>query len=157
MGLSLSSLRHLFAAKLVDSGDSKGDTWIKVTGEDLLEVLGQLRSHPDLTFDWLIDLCGVDYLGRTPRFEVVIHLCSMKEAERIRVHCLVPDESLTIPSVVSLWPGANWHEREAYDMYGIRFKGHPNLDRILNPLETSEFPQRKDYPLRGSRETGGEG
>lgn len=152
MGLKLETLQNLLGAKLIDSGVNHGDIWIQIQAENLLTVVEQLRTHPDLKFDGFVDLCGVDYMGRHPRFETVVHLYSMDHGQRLRIRCLVPDESLVVPSLTSFWAGANWHERETYDMYGIRFQGHPNLDRILNPSGTEEFPQRKDFPLRGCRE-----
>ena len=153
MGLSVELLRSLFESKLIDAGERKGEFWMIVRGEDLVSVIEPLRAHPDLKFDWFVDLCGVDNLGKRPRFETVIHLYSMDYGQRLRIRCLVPDESLTVPSLTPFWSAANWQEREAYDMYGIRFQGHPNLERILTPPGTEDFPQRKDYPLRGSRET----
>jgi NADH-quinone oxidoreductase subunit C len=152
MGLTDGFLRELLGSRLVDAGTTRGDVWITVRGEDLPGVVEQLRTHPDLRFDGFIDLCGVDFFRRKPRFETVIHLHSMDLGHRIRIHCLVPDQSLTVPSLTPFWSAANWQEREAYDMYGIRFQGHPNLERILNPPGTSDFPQRKDYPLLGARD-----
>ncbi|MFH1017311.1 MAG: NADH-quinone oxidoreductase subunit C [Pseudomonadota bacterium] len=141
-------------AKVLGSGVHQGDFWIQVNGEDVLDVIDFLRSHERLAFDWFVDLFGVDYLGKaSPRFEVVIHLYSMAKKHRIRLRCRVSDRSLTMPSVVSRWPAANWQEREAFDQYGIRFDGHPNLERILNAPDLTVFPQRKDYPLKGDRET----
>jgi NADH-quinone oxidoreductase subunit C len=152
VGLSLKFVKELFGPKILAADHWRGDLWILVDADSLEGVVESLRNHPDLKFDALVDLCGVDHLGETPRFEVVIHLYSMDHNHRVRVRCRVPDGSLTIPSLTRYWSGANWHEREAFDMYGIRFQGHPNLDRILNPQGTTEFPQRKDYPLRGDRE-----
>ena len=153
MGLTVDLLRELLQSALVDSGETKGAIWITVRGDDLSDVVRQLRTHPELRFDWFVDLCGVDYVPREPRFETVIHLHSMERGHRIRIRCLVPDDSLTVSSLTPFWPAADWYEREAYDMYGIRFRGHPNLERILNPPGTTAFPQRKDYPLKGARET----
>ncbi|MFH1262352.1 MAG: NADH-quinone oxidoreductase subunit C [Pseudomonadota bacterium] len=150
--MNVDLLRTILGPRIVDGGLSHSDPWIQVRGEDLLWVTEQLRNHSELRFDLFIDLCGVDYLGRTPRFETVIHLASTANGHRLRIRCLVPDDSLAVPSLTRFWRGANWHEREAFDMYGIRFKGHPNLERILNPPGTEEYPQRKDYPLRGPRD-----
>lgn len=136
------------------SGESNGDFWIKVSGEKLLKTVEVLQVHSEFLFDSFVDLCGVDYLEEQPRFEVVIHLYSSKHKHRIRIRCMVPDTTLTIPSLTEFWPAANWQEREAFDMYGIRFHGHPNLERILSPPDTEVFAQRKDYPLKGERESG---
>jgi NADH-quinone oxidoreductase subunit C len=96
----------------------------------------------------LIDICGVDYPEREQRFEVVYHLLSPRENQRIRVKCET-DEKTPVPSVVAVFPAANWFEREAYDMYGIMFSGHPDLRRILTDYGFQGFPLRKDFPLTG--------
>ncbi len=139
-------------SKIVASGECQGDFWIHVHGDDLVQTIEFLKTHPSLQFDSFVDLCGVDYLHRHPRFEVTTHLYSQSQHHRIRIRCLVPDDTLTVPSLTPYWKGANWQEREAFDMYGIRFRGHPNLERILSPPATEVFPQRKDYPLKGERE-----
>ncbi|MFM9000973.1 MAG: NADH-quinone oxidoreductase subunit C, partial [Opitutia bacterium] len=99
----------------------------EVSGADLLAVVKHLRDEQG--FDLLADLCGVEWKDRTPRFGVVLHLLSTTSREYVRLH--VPAVDDRVPSVSSLHPGANWHEREAYDMFGIRFDGHPDLRRIL--------------------------
>jgi NADH-quinone oxidoreductase subunit C len=99
--------------------------------------------------DFLSDLCGVDYPERKSRFEIVYNLCSLKHGHRIRIKALIPEDNPSIDSVVSIWSGANWHEREACDMFGIVFNGHPDLRRILMPEEWNGFPLRKNYPLQG--------
>ena len=139
-------------SSLVKSGEFQNDFWIQIQSMDLLKVVEFLRSSPELQFDSFVDLCGVDYLERIPRFEVVIHLYSSVYHHRIRIRCLVSNRDLTIPSLTSFWKASNWQEREAFDMYGIQFVGHPNLQRILSPPDTSVFAQRKDYPLKGSRD-----
>jgi NADH:ubiquinone oxidoreductase subunit C len=90
-----------------------------------------LRDDPALHFDMLLDVCGVDYLERTPRFKVVYHLRSLETARRLRLKVPVAEEQTEVESVTSVWKGANWFEREAYDLYGIRFRHHPDLRRIL--------------------------
>jgi len=94
---------------------------------------------------WLEDLCGIDLLEKEPRFEVVVQLLHLERKERVTVHVAAESEPPTVPSVVELWPTANFMEREAYDMFGIAFDGHPNLRRILMPEEWEGFPLRKDY------------
>ncbi len=137
---------------LLQGGVARGDYSVQVRAETLIPLVEFLRKESDLAFDSFVDLCGVDYLDRRPRFEVVIHLYSTSARHRIRVRCQVPDDSLTVPSLTPYWKAANWQEREAFDMYGIRFQGHPDLKRILSPPDTQEFPQRKDYPLKGDRD-----
>jgi len=102
-----------------------------------------------MAFDFLIDLCGVDYLPREPRFQVVYHLCSTRTRLRLRLKASLPGTDPKIASVFSVWKSADWMEREAFDMYGITFAGHPDLRRILLTPEWQGYPLRKDYPLRG--------
>jgi NADH-quinone oxidoreductase subunit C len=122
---------------------------INVPAGELLGALGCLKSEHG--FDMLVDVSGVDWaVGVTPRFTVVYHVFSTSSHEYIRVAVDCADDAAPeVPSVVSLWPGANWHEREAFDMYGIRFSGHPDLRRILMWDEYPHFPLRKDFPLAG--------
>ncbi|MES0827083.1 NADH-quinone oxidoreductase subunit C [Ruegeria sp. SCP11] len=105
----------------------------------------------ELGFNFLSDICGVDYLPDTPRFEVVYHLYSLSDKWRIRLKCRLEDPP-HIASVAGVWRTANWHEREAWDMYGITFDGHPDLRRIYMWEGFEGFPQRKDFPLRGYRD-----
>jgi NADH-quinone oxidoreductase subunit C len=103
-------------------------------------------------FEMLAELCGIDYLhypGATDRFGVVYGLTNMATGERVFVKAFVNDPEPELPSVTDLWRGADWMEREVYDMYGVKFTGHPDLRRILMPHEFTAFPLRKDYPLRG--------
>ncbi|MCC7459853.1 MAG: NADH-quinone oxidoreductase subunit C [Proteobacteria bacterium] len=137
--------------KVVESGEFQKDFWLKVHGKDLLAVVQFLRDDSKSLFDGFIDVCGVDYLTTQPRFESVIHLYSMQHKHRIRIRTLVDDKTLTVPSLTNMWKGADWHEREAFDMYGIKYDGHPNLLRILSAPGVEVFAQRKDYPLKGVR------
>lgn len=111
-------------------------------------LLTFLRNDPALGFIHLSDLCGVDYLNqeRQPRFAVVYHVLSPELNRRVRVRVPVDEDDPVVPSIVPLWSGANWFEREAFDLMGIRFAGHPNLTRILLPDEWEGHPLRKDYP-----------
>ena len=111
-------------------------------------TLRTLRDDPRWLFETLIDVCGVDYPERAQRFDVVYHLLSMKKNIRIRVK-LQTDERVAVPSVSGLFPTANWFEREAFDMYGILFSGHPDLRRLLTDYGFSGHPLRKDFPLSG--------
>jgi NADH-quinone oxidoreductase subunit C len=125
-----------------------------VPPERLIEALGVLKH--DCGFGMLAELGGTDYLkypGRSgPRFEVHYVLLNLETAERIVVKAGADDPEPTLPSAVGLWEGANWMEREVFDMFGIRFAGHPDLRRILMPEEFTAYPLRKDYPLRGRGE-----
>jgi len=122
---------------------------IRVKKGHLLEVARLLKDEPEYRFTFLSDLCGVDYMGKEPRFDVVYHLYSLEHKHRLRMKVSLTSGDLTIPSVVSVWKTANWHERECYDLLGIRFSGHPDLRRILTPDGFKDYPLRKDFPLRG--------
>ncbi|MBI3593015.1 MAG: NADH-quinone oxidoreductase subunit C, partial [Nitrospirae bacterium] len=108
-----------------------------------------LHDTPELYFNYLEDLCGVDYHGKKePRFEVVYHLYSLRHRHMLRIKAEVPEDDCAIESVVDIWAGANWHERECYDMFGVTFRGHPDHRRILMPEDWAGHPLRKDYPLK---------
>jgi NADH-quinone oxidoreductase subunit C len=129
---------------------------IRVTAADVRATLEGLKGEG---FAMLLDIGGVDYPGREPRFDVVYHLivlskdartvAAVGKPERVRVLCGVEENDPTVPTVSDLWPCANWAEREVYDLFGVRFSGHPDLRRIQMPNEWEGYPLRKDYPLRG--------
>jgi NADH-quinone oxidoreductase subunit C len=123
-----------------------GDATAVVRESYLREVMKFLRDDAVTAFDMLSDVCAVDYLPRVPRFEVVYHLYSVKKNHRLRVKVLVDGKAPSVPSLVALWPSADWMEREVWDLYGIRFEGHPDLRRILLYDEFEGHPLRKDYP-----------
>lgn len=126
----------------------RDETTLVVKKDQILEVFKFLFQDPDLSYDYLTDLCGVDYEPRKPRFEVVYHLCSTRYDRRLRVK--VPlEEGDSLTSVESVWKAANWFEREAYDMLGIRFENHPDLRRILTWEGFEGHPLRKDFPVKG--------
>jgi NADH-quinone oxidoreductase subunit C len=143
------TIKETFPEAIEETAVYKDEHTIRVKLSRLLEVSRFLKEDPSCGFDFLSDLCGVDYLGRAPRFEVVYHLYSMKHRHRLRMKTSPPDDDLTVPSVVSVWKTANWHERECYDLLGITFSDHPDLRRILTPDGFKEYPLRKDFPLRG--------
>lgn len=116
--------------------------------KDIVKVLTHLRDEPSSKFTTLIDICGVDYPARDKRFDVVYHLLSMHHNHRIRVKVQADEEDL-VPSVISVFPAADWYEREAFDMYGIGFEGHPDLRRLLTDYGFEGYPLRKDFPLTG--------
>jgi NADH-quinone oxidoreductase subunit C len=123
-----------------------GDATALVDKDHLLEVMRFLRDDPELAFDMLTDLTCVDYLGETPRFEMVYHLYSVAKNHRLRIKARVPEEPCEIDTLCAVWPSANWMEREVWDLYGVRFTGHPDLRRLLLYEEFQGFPLRKDYP-----------
>jgi NADH-quinone oxidoreductase subunit C len=127
---------------------ARGELTLVVTRDDIPRVLKELRDDAQCLFEVLIDICGVDYPERERRFDVVYHLLSPRRNQRIRVKCET-DEDTPVPSAIEVFPAANWYEREAYDMYGILFSGHPDLRRLLTDYGFQGFPLRKDFPLTG--------
>jgi len=125
-----------------------GELTIAVEATRLIEVMRFLRDDVRCQFISFIDACGVDYPARERRFDVVYHLLSPHQNHRIRVR-VATDETTTVPSLTSIFPGADWFEREAYDLYGILFSGHPDLRRILTDYGFDGYPLRKDFPLTG--------
>jgi NADH-quinone oxidoreductase subunit C len=137
----------------VRTSDFRGQTRVVAPRESMYPVLEFLKR--DRGFDLLVDITCVDYLyyrGATDRFGLVYLLANTQTNERLTVRVYLNEPQLTVPSVVPLWEGANWMEREVYDMFGIEFAGHPDLRRILLPEEFAAFPLRKDYPLQGRGE-----
>jgi NADH-quinone oxidoreductase subunit C len=118
-----------------------------IAASDLREIAKFCRDQ--LSFDYLIDVTSIDNFGEEPRFEIVYHLYSTREAVHLRLKSKVPQETGVVDTVSDIWPTANWHEREAYDMMGIKFNGHPDLRRILMWDGYPYFPLRKDFPLEG--------
>jgi NADH-quinone oxidoreductase subunit C len=135
--------RH--SAAVLDTHARLGDATALVQKERLVELMRFLRDDPELAFDMLTDLTCVDYLGQEPRFEMVYHLYSVAKNHRLRVKARVAEPSCEIDTLVPLWPSANWMEREVWDLYGVRFTGHPDLRRILLYEEFQGHPLRKDY------------
>ena len=123
-----------------------GDATVCIDRAAIVDVLAFLREDDACAFEMLSDVTAVDYLGREIRFEMVYHLYSISRNHRLRVTARVPETDAVIRSVVSLYPSANWMEREVFDLYGIRFEGHPDLRRILLYDEFEGHPLRKDYP-----------
>jgi NADH-quinone oxidoreductase subunit C len=149
---SLEDLGTVIAAALpaagVVSSIAHDELTITVEGAHVVEVMGFLRDDPRCLFVSFTDLCGVDYPERPLRFDVVTHLLSPKLNQRIRVKVMT-DEATPVPSIIGVFPSANWFEREAYDLYGIIFSGHPDLRRILTDYGFEGHPLRKDFPMTG--------
>jgi NADH-quinone oxidoreductase subunit C len=148
--LLLDRLRERFPEAVLESHSFRGDETALVAAASLRELARFLRDEPGLRLDMLTDATAVDYLGEPgrerPRFEVVYHLYSTSQKHRLRLKVAVAEEQPELDSLCELWPIANWLEREIWDMYGIRFRGHPELRRILNYEEFVGHPLRKDYP-----------
>ncbi len=141
-------LQEKFAGKILASHAFRGDETIVIPRVELREIFSFLKEDPKLDFDFLTDITAVDYLGKKePRFEVVYHLYSLRASHRLRVKAPVPAEDPVVDSLVPLWKGANWLEREVWDMFGIRFNGHPDLRRVLLYEEFQGHPLRRDYPV----------
>ncbi len=141
-------LREKLGDAIVSHDIAFGDLSIVVQSSAIVSVLTFLRDDADCQFTSLMDVTAVDYPTRAQRFDVVYHLLSMVKNRRIRVKIMI-DEDGQVPSVVDLFPTANWFERETYDMYGILFSNHPDLRRILTDYGFTGFPLRKDFPMTG--------
>lgn len=138
----------LFGAEILATSTAFDEASISVPRDRIVEILKTLRDDPKCRFEVLIDICGVDYPERADRFDVVYHLLSPRLNQRLRIK-IATDETTAVPSVNDVFPAANWYEREAYDLYGIRFIGHPDLRRILTDYGFQGHPLRKDFPLTG--------
>ena len=128
---------------------ARDEVTVTVAREDLLEAVRWLRDEPDLSFRSLNDVSCTDWPGRDPRIWMAYHLYSFEQGHRIRVKAGLPEGDLRIDSVTPMFPAANWHEREVYDLFGVVFEGHPDLRRILLPDEWEGHPLRKDASLGG--------
>jgi NADH-quinone oxidoreductase subunit C len=147
----LELLRQKAPTAVLETATHVGDDMALVERSKILEVLNVLRDDPALRFDMLSDLTVVDWLGQNPRFEVVYQLYSTVHKHRVRIKAGVPEGEgqCWIDSCAGLWHAANWAEREAWDLYGVQFRGHPDLRRILMYEEFVGHPLRKDYPQNG--------
>lgn len=143
----LSSLSELFGTKLLQKAEFRGETTYSILPEHLREVAMFCRD--ELSFDYLIDIASVDNFGAEPRFEIVYELYSMTLAIHLRLKLSVSEDVGAVDTVSDIWPTANWHEREIFDMMGIKFNGHPDLRRILMWEGYPYFPLRKEFPLEG--------
>ena len=143
----LESLSKLLGDKLHAKTEFRGETTYAIAAEDLREVAKYCRD--ELSFDYLLDISSVDNAGQEPRFEVVYELYSLTLAVHLRLKLNVSEAVSAVDTVSDIWPTANWHEREVYDMMGIKFNGHPDLRRILMWEGYPFFPLRKEFPLEG--------
>ena len=152
-------LQNVLGDALVQTVERLGELTLIVRPQAYAVAMRTLRDHPDSRFEQLVDLCGMDYSDygdgawEGARFAVVVHLLSVSNNQRVRVRVFCPDDDLpVVASVVDIWPSANWFEREAFDLYGIVFEGHPDLRRILTDYGFIGHPFRKDFPLSGNVE-----
>jgi NADH-quinone oxidoreductase subunit C len=149
MGALIDIVKDKFPDAVVDSHSGHGDETVSIRKDSLIEVMRFLRDDSRTSFNFLMDLTAVDYLdmGKTPRFEVVYHLYSLGHNHRLRIKAGVEEKDCNINSLVQIWIGADWYEREVWDLYGIVFEGHPNMKRLLLYEEFEGHPLRKDYPI----------
>ncbi len=152
-------LQNVLGDALVQVTERLDELTLIITPQAYVSAMTTLRDHPDCRFEQLIDLCGMDYstygdgAWEGARYAVVVHLLSVSNNQRVRVRVFCPDDDLPlVASMVDIWPGANWFEREAFDLYGIVFEGHPDLRRILTDYGFIGHPFRKDFPLSGNVE-----
>ena len=161
------TVKAALGGRIADIAAALGEVTLTIRAVDLIEAMTLLRDRPELRFEQLIDVCGVDYgsfgkaawdgepseSGARPRFAIVYHLLSLANNWRLRVRAFADDDEMpVIESVINIWPSANWFEREAFDLYGIVFTGHPDLRRILTDYGFIGHPFRKDFPLSGNVE-----
>ncbi|MBC8146112.1 MAG: NADH-quinone oxidoreductase subunit C [bacterium] len=129
----LPKLTGQYGSEHFDAFEHRGELSIRVPQERIVDVLRYLRDEPSLRFDLLVDLCAVDWFRRKERFEMIYNLWSLANNMRLRVKCFVEEKAPSVDSITSLWAGADWYERETYDMHGIVFDGHPDLRRMYMP------------------------
>jgi len=144
-------LEAKFPGQLIEAGASHGQTWAVLKRDRLADICLFLKEDPSTKMDYLIDVTAVDWHPQKPRFEAVYHLHSVSHNHRLRLKVPLEEDDASVPSVSGVWLTANWHERETYDLFGIKFEGHPDLRRILLPDDWEGHPLRKDYPLQGTK------
>ncbi len=144
--LILTRLKEKYPESVQKSTEFRGELTMVIKREDIIPVCTFLRDDPELSFNYLSDLTAVDRLGREPRFDVIYHLYSISRNHRVRLKVEV-DDNKDVPSVTPVWSGANWFEREVFDLFGVSFENHPDLRRILMPDDWEGHPLRKDFPL----------
>ena len=140
------TLREAFGEKILSTHEFRGETTVNVTLDALHDVMA--KCGKELGYEIIHDVASLDHFGEDPRFEMVYHVCTLDDSKHLRVKAKVSEEE-EVPSVTDIWPGADWHEREVFDMMGIPFSGHPNLKRILMWDGYPFYPLRKDFPLAG--------
>ena len=150
----IEQIKAQFPQAIVKTTEFRGDLSLQVRRENLLEVAQYLHDDPEMSFDYIVHVSSVDWLNEPQsaegRFEVVYEFYSIRRRRRIRIKTRVPEEDCVVDSLCEIWRGAEFMEREVYDMMGIRFSNHPDLRRILLPDDYSEgFPLRKDFPVEG--------
>jgi NADH-quinone oxidoreductase subunit C len=147
--LIIQKLKAEFPSSIEATFEFRNDLTIQVKREDIVKVCSFMKNDSELSFDMVVDLFGVDMYRPEGRFEVIYNLYSLKNKKYVRLKVLVDEEDPIVDTVGVVWAGAGWHERETYDMFGIKFEGHPDLRRMYMPEEYEYYPLRKDFPTMG--------
>ena len=147
----VNKIKEKFGDAVTETVVFRGEVTHVVSRDRLVDIARFIKTDTDLMLDFPVDVLGVDYHPRKPRFDVVYHFYSTTKKHRLRLKVRV-DDGQSMPSLTHIYSGLNWPERETYDMFGIVFDGHPNLKRIYMPQDWDGYPLRKDYPLRGYRD-----
>jgi NADH-quinone oxidoreductase subunit C len=142
-------VKERFPESILEVYEFRGDCTLVIRKDDIVRVAEFIKEDPDLAFDLIVDLCGVDMYRPEKRFEVVYNIYSIKNKRYLRLKVRVEEDHPVVPTVTGVWAGANWHERETFDMFGVKFEGHPDLRRMYLPEEFEYYPLRKDFPLMG--------
>jgi len=147
--MDIELLRNDLGHYILQTEEFSNEVTLTIDRESLMPVCRFLKNDERFAFDFLSDCCGVDRFPKVPRFWVVYHIYSIAKNHRLRIKVALDEHDATIDSIVTVWESADWHERECYDMFGITFREHPNLKRILLPDDFNGFPLRKEFPLKG--------
>jgi len=145
----LDKLKNRFPDAVLESNEFRDELTVVVPKERIVDICRFLKEDPQLQFDLLADVFGIDMYTPTKRFGVIYNLYSLKNRNRIRLKVFTEEEDLKVPTMTGVYGTANWHERETFDMFGIIFEGHPDLRRVYMPDDFEYFPLRKDFPLMG--------
>ncbi len=145
----LERLKTRFGDAIQESREFRGELTVVVPKERIVDICSFLKNDPDLSYDFLSDLCGIDMFTPEKRFGVIYNFLSLSNRHRLRVKTFTEEDHPKVPTLTGLWGTANAHERETYDMFGIVFEGHPDLRRMYMPEEFEYHPLRKDFPLMG--------
>lgn len=147
--LIIDTLRARFPGSIEATYEFRGDLTVQVRKQDIVQVCEFLKGDSELSFDMIIDILGVDMYRPEGRFEIVYTLYSLRNKTYLRLKVCADESDPVVPTVTGVWSGANWHERETFDMLGVKFAGHPDLRRLYMPEEYEYYPLRKDFPLIG--------
>jgi len=145
----LERMKSHFGNAILESREFRGELTVVVPKDQIVEVCSFLKNDPELAYDFLSDLCGIDMYTPSKRFGVIYNLLSLKNRHRLRIKIFTEEEDPKVPTMTAIWGTANAHERETYDMFGIVFEGHPDLRRMYMPEDFEHYPLRKDFPLMG--------